>query len=38
MPWAVETLNHQPHLKSKVQSGDSLSVSNKEGQEGALVH
>jgi hypothetical protein len=38
MLWAVEALNHQPHLKSKVQSGDSDSVSDEEGQEDALAH
>jgi hypothetical protein len=36
---AVETLSRQPHLKSKVQSGDdSDSVSDEESQENALAH
>jgi hypothetical protein len=35
MLWVVEMLRNQPHLKSKVQSGDSDSVSNEEGQEEA---
>jgi hypothetical protein len=38
MLWAVEPLNHQPHLKSKVQSRDSDSVSDEEGQEDAPAH
>jgi hypothetical protein len=39
MLWVVETLNHQPHLKSKVQSGDdSDSVSDEEGQEDPPAH
>jgi hypothetical protein len=38
MPWVVEALNHQSHLKSKVQSGDSDSVSDEEGQDYALTH
>jgi hypothetical protein len=37
MPWAVEVLNRQPHLKSKIQSRASDSVSD-EGQEEALAH
>jgi hypothetical protein len=39
MLWAVETLNRQPHLKSKVQSGDdSDSASDEEGQEDLPAH
>jgi hypothetical protein len=38
MPWAVETLNQQPHLKSKVHSGASDSVSDDGGQEDAQAH
>jgi hypothetical protein len=26
MQWVVETLSHQPHLKSKVQSRDSILI------------
>jgi hypothetical protein len=36
---AVELLNHQPHLQIKIQSkDDSDSVSDEEGQEGALAY
>jgi hypothetical protein len=37
MLWVVETLNHQPHLKSKVQSGNSELISDEKGQEDALA-
>jgi hypothetical protein len=39
MLWMVETLNRQPHLKSKIQfKDDSLSVSDEEGQEDTPSH
>jgi hypothetical protein len=38
MPWTVEALNGQPHLKSKVQSRDFDSVSSEEGQEDTQAH
>jgi hypothetical protein len=37
-PWAMETLNCQLHLKSKVHSGASDSVSYDGGQEDAQAH
>jgi hypothetical protein len=37
MPWVVEGLNHQPHLISKAQSGDSDLVSD-ESQEDVRAH
>jgi hypothetical protein len=35
---AVEALSHLPHLKSKVQSRDSDSVSDEEDQENTQTH
>jgi hypothetical protein len=38
MLWLVEPLNHQPHLKGKVQYRDASDSVSHEGQEDALGH